>query len=150
MLPLTKILCPIDFSEPSYQALEVANELALHFSAELILAHAVQPLPVMMGADPAAGMAASGFDVSGYEKWRDDSAAELLTQAVQERVSEDVDQQTALLTGRAAEEIVALADRQKVDLIVIATHGRSGWRRVVFGSVAESVVRTASCAVLTI
>ena len=44
MLPFKKILCPTDFTEPSYEALRVANELALHFSAELLLIHVVNPI----------------------------------------------------------------------------------------------------------
>jgi nucleotide-binding universal stress UspA family protein len=50
----------------------------------------------------------------------------------------------------AAHEIVRLANEHAVDLIVIATHGETGWRRLVFGSVAEKVVRLAECPVLTI
>ena len=47
MLPITKILWPTDFSEPSYEALKVADEMALHFSAELIITHVVTPIPVI-------------------------------------------------------------------------------------------------------
>jgi universal stress protein A len=53
-------------------------------------------------------------------------------------------------TGRAAEEILRIAAAEHMDLIVIASHGESGWRRLVFGSVAEKVVRHAPCPVLTI
>jgi nucleotide-binding universal stress UspA family protein len=53
-------------------------------------------------------------------------------------------------TGEAAPEILRMAQKEQVDLIVIATHGLTGWRRLVFGSVAEKVVRQASCPVLTI
>ena len=51
--------------------------------------------------------------------------------------------------GDAASEIVRIAEKENVDMIVIATHGMAGWRRVVFGSVAERVVRLAKCPVRT-
>ena len=53
-------------------------------------------------------------------------------------------------TGEAAPEILRIAQKEHVDLIVIASHGLTGWRRLVFGSVAEKVVRQATCPVLTI
>jgi universal stress protein A len=53
-------------------------------------------------------------------------------------------------TGEAAPEILRIAQQEHVDLIVIASHGRTGWRRLVHGSVAEKVVRQATCPVLTI
>jgi nucleotide-binding universal stress UspA family protein len=52
--------------------------------------------------------------------------------------------------GEAADEIIRISEETKADLVVIATHGQTGWRRLVFGSVAEKVVRLAPCPVLTI
>ena len=56
---------------------------------------------------------------------------------------------TIVVHRDAASEIVRIAEKENVDMIVIATHGMTGWRRVVFGSVAEKVVRLAKCLVLT-
>ena len=53
MLPLRKILCPTDFSEPSFEALKVVNELAVHFSAEIYLVYVVAPIPRLSGSPPA-------------------------------------------------------------------------------------------------
>jgi nucleotide-binding universal stress UspA family protein len=55
-----------------------------------------------------------------------------------------------IVLGGAADEIIRIGEKEKVDLIVIATHGQTGWRHLVFGSVAERVVRLAPCPVLTI
>jgi nucleotide-binding universal stress UspA family protein len=150
MLPWKKILCPTDFSEPSFRSLEVANEIALHFGSELILVHTIRPVPVLAGTDPAAGVAASGFDVGDYQERMKILAEEMLAREASERITEDVVSRTEVLRGKPAEEIVAFAEQDGVDAIVIATHGRSGWRRFVFGSVAEKVVRFATCPVLTI
>jgi nucleotide-binding universal stress UspA family protein len=57
---------------------------------------------------------------------------------------------TIVTHGDPASEIVKIAKQKSVDIIVIATHGNTGWRRLAFGSVAEKVVRTATCPVLTI
>jgi universal stress protein A len=69
---------------------------------------------------------------------------------VTQKVSPEVRTLATVVTGDPAPEIVRLAEQEVVDLIVIATHGQSGWRHFVFGSVAEKVVRLAPCPVLTI
>jgi len=80
----------------------------------------------------------------------DAHAAELLDKTVRERVSEEVSCRTKIIHEEAASGVLDLAEEEKADLIVIATHGRSGWRRFLFGSVAAKVVRYAVCPVLTI
>ena len=62
----------------------------------------------------------------------------------------EIQVRTLVILGRPAHEIVALAEQEKADIIVMATQGESGWQRFVFGSVAEKVVRHADCPVLTI
>jgi nucleotide-binding universal stress UspA family protein len=57
---------------------------------------------------------------------------------------------TRVITGKPSYEIVNLADEESADMIVIATHGESGWQKFLFGSVTEKVIRMASCPVLTI
>jgi len=145
MLPIEKILCPTDFSEPSYEALKAADELALHFSAEMLLVHVVSPLPVL-----AAGETAPTFDVASYQQEMEIDAKKSLDRITRERISTKVRSQNKIILGNAADEIVRVANDEDMDLIVIATHGLTGWRRLVFGSVAEKVVRFADCPVLTI
>jgi nucleotide-binding universal stress UspA family protein len=69
---------------------------------------------------------------------------------VRERISDEVKVRTMVKLGSAADQIANTAATEKSDLIVIATHGLTGWRRFVFGSVTEKVVRLAECPVLTI
>jgi nucleotide-binding universal stress UspA family protein len=145
MLPFKKILCPTDFSEPSFTALKRAEELARHFAAELIVAHVIPPVPGPHSfPDPQADF---NFDVPLYQQELAVRAEQMLKDLVSHHKVETRDLVT---TGEAAPEILRIAQEEHVDLIVIASHGLTGWRRLVFGSVAEKVVRQATCPVLTI
>ncbi len=148
MLPFKRILCPTDFSEPALVALKRAEELARHFSAELIVAHAI---PDVSGShsfpDPQAEF---NSDVPLYEQELGIYAENLLKDLVSQQLAPEVRTRDMVTTGEAAPEILRIAAAEHVDLIVIASHGETGWRRLVFGSVAEQVVRHSPCPVLTI
>jgi nucleotide-binding universal stress UspA family protein len=144
MLPFKRILCPTDFSEPAEAAFEAAAELTQQFESELFFVHVVGSVPVT--PTPAS----TTFNVPGYQQELVNSAKESLDRLVDTMEKEKVRVRPVVRQGEAADEIIAFAEEEKVDLIVIATHGRTGWRRFMFGSVAEKVVRLASCPVLTI
>ena len=74
----------------------------------------------------------------------------LWDQIAKERISREVKSRNIVILGNAADEITRIAESENADIIVIATHGWTGWRRFIFGSVAEKVVRTSCCPVLTI
>jgi nucleotide-binding universal stress UspA family protein len=145
MLPITKILWPTDFSEPSYEALKVADEMALHFSAELIITHVVTPIPVIpIHDDPTS------FNLPMYEKEMEASAEKSLDRISREKVSQAVNRRFKVIYGDPATQIVRVATDETVDLIVIATHGLTGWRKFMFGSVTEKVIRMSPHPVLSI
>jgi nucleotide-binding universal stress UspA family protein len=145
MLPFKKILCPTDFSEPAFVALKRAEELARHFDAELIVAHVIPPLPgPHLFPDPQASF---NFDLPLYQQELAIKAEQMLKDLVSHH---KVETRNLVTTGEAAPEILRIAHQEHADLIVIASHGLRGWRRLVFGSVAEEVVRQAACPVLTI
>ena len=73
-----------------------------------------------------------------------------MTNLISEKIPKALQTQSIVLQGKPADEIVKLADEKNADLIVIATHGESGWQRFLFGSVTEKVVRTTSRPVLTV
>jgi universal stress protein A len=148
MLPFKRILCPTDFSEPALTALHRAEELARHFGAELLVAHVIPPMPGPH-AFPDPQMV-STFNVSLYQQELAIYAEKMLKDLVSHQVSPEVRSRDLVTTGEAAPEILRIAQAEHVDLIVIASHGLTGWRRLVFGSVAEKVVRQAPCPVLTI
>jgi nucleotide-binding universal stress UspA family protein len=148
MLPFKRIVCPTDFSEPALTALKGAAELARHFGAELIVVHVIPPVPgPLVAADPPV---ATGFDVALYQQELAGYAEKMLKELVSHLVSPEVRTRDRVTTGEAAPEILRAAAQERADLIVIATHGLTGWRHLVFGSVAEKVVRQAPCPVLTI
>jgi universal stress protein A len=144
MFPLKKILCPTDFSEPSLVALGAAAELARSSGAEIILIHAVSPLP----ASPHPG-AVHAFDTAAYLQEMLTYGRESIQRLIKEQIPENVPARSIVLAGNPSDEITRVAEEEKVDMIAIATHGLTGWRRFVFGSVAERVVRLSPCPVLT-
>ncbi|RJP65894.1 MAG: universal stress protein [Candidatus Abyssobacteria bacterium SURF_17] len=150
MLPLKKILCPTDFSEASYEGLKAANELALHFSAELSIVHVIPPIPTPVGLSPVGPAAPASFNVPSYQKELEESSTRTLREVVEQRVSKNLSVKRTIVHGSAAQEIVRVADEEGIDLIVIASHGQTGWRRIMYGSVAEKVVRLAQRPVLAV
>jgi universal stress protein A len=132
-----RILCPIDFDGNSLDALRLARRIAEQDRATLYLLHVV-PLqdPLVMSA-PAITQ-------------RDEKYARTELQKVSNAELAGVDRQVLLRFGHPAEEIVAAATETKADLLVMATHGRTGVSHFILGSVAEKVVRESPCPVLTV
>lgn len=142
MLPLKTILCPLDFSEASLDALRAAVEYAAHFDAELHLMHVpslAPPFPADFAAVPGA-----------TDEERTAQASEKLRQIAETQVPPHVRRTLFIQMGHAANEISAYADDIAADLVVISTHGVGGWRHLAFGSVAESIIRSTTRPVLTI
>jgi len=144
MLPFKRILCPTDFSEPACRAIKAAGELAETFSADLILVHVVGAIPAL---DTPTGMV--GFDVSAYQSELTDSAEKSLKDRTK-HIPESVSVRTMVVHGEPAHEINCVAKEEDCDLIVVSTHGETGWRHRIFGSVTEKIIRHAECSVLTI
>jgi nucleotide-binding universal stress UspA family protein len=151
MLPIRKILGSTDFSIAGYPAVVTAGELADHFGAELVLVHVVLPAPRTPLVPPdRIAMLPSRSEIERYERDQKSQCLEELKRLVVDRLPKGLSCRALVTIGSAAEEIVRLAEEEGVDLIVIATHGRTGWRHVAFGSVAEKVVRTAARPVLVV
>jgi nucleotide-binding universal stress UspA family protein len=144
MLPIKKIVCPTDFSDPSYEGLKVAREFAEHFSAELILVNVIFPGPIV------PGIVEPGFHIPAALEAMQETAEKSLQDLTRKKMLENIPVRTLVISGKPAYEIVDLADKEKADIIVIATHGESGWQKFLFGSVTEKVIRMASCPVLTV
>jgi universal stress protein A len=151
MLPIRKILGSTDFSLAGYPAVLAASELAGHFGAELVLLHVVQPAPaVPFVPSERMVMLPGGPETEKYERDEQNRSLVELNRLVVERLPKGISCRTLVRVGSAADEIVRLSESEDVDLIVIATHGRTGWRHLAFGSVAEKVVRTAVRPVLVV
>jgi nucleotide-binding universal stress UspA family protein len=131
----TRILVPIDFSGTSGAALDYARTLAARFNARLHLLHVLEnDFMRPMAADPQT------IETGALRQLRD-----LLTIEDRHRGAEVV----VLKSDAVADEIVSYARLNGIDLIVMGTHGRSGLAHLLKGSIAERVVRTAPCIVLT-
>ncbi|MFP3868379.1 MAG: universal stress protein [Desulfobacteraceae bacterium] len=151
MLPVGKIVYPTDFSDPSLEALKIANELALHFSALLCVVHVIPSVPVFSPAPiPPSPPTVPQFDVHLYQQELREHSSKALEDFIEAHIPSEVTVKTIIATGNAADQIVRVAETENCDLIVIATHGRTGWSRFLLGSVAERVVRNAPCPVLSI
>lgn len=141
MFKVTNILVPTDFSEYSLFALDEATHLAGQFGANIHLLHVVED-------DVAETFSDYPFGTQ--------TVREHMTQRAHMKLGEIQHryEKFAIFAhiryGAAAREIVGCADAMGIDIIAIATHGRSGLARLFLGSVAEEVVRTAHCPVMTV
>ena len=146
MLPLKRILCPTDFSDFSYGAIEKGAGLARQFGAELCLVHVTQLIQPIQGMSPYVGH--DGFAAPEYQQAVREGAERELDKIVAQHHLSGIRVRYVIRRGSAAEEIVSAADEEKADFIILPTHGLTGWRSHIFGSVAEKVLRLARCPVL--
>jgi nucleotide-binding universal stress UspA family protein len=140
--PIDRVVAPVDLSEQSALVRDHAAALATVYGASLDLLHVVEEaaFPTAYGVDP---LTPAQPDVQ-------DRAREAL-----ESLAADLDDfpnlvNTHVLAGYAARDIVDFADEHAADLLVMATHGRTGLQRFLIGSVTEKVVRSAPCPVFTV
>jgi universal stress protein A len=138
-----RIVCPVDFSDCSAEALGVAGDLARQSEATLILVN-VYSAPSLASSEAALVLP----DI--LERLTADSENALAKWCADARARGVKAVETHALCGVAWNEIVRLAVAREADLIVMGTHGRSGLKHVVLGSVAEKVVRHAPCSVLIV
>ena len=141
-MDIRQILAPTDFSEYSKQAVVSAYELAQTFGAKLLLLHVVEPLDYPMRSYPH--LVTTTLDYLQRQAHLD------LAQMLPEAQDVKVEVTRRVVVGPPYCEIVEVARAEQADLIVMATHGRTGLSHLVMGSVAERVVRMAPCPVLTI
>lgn len=142
---LRNILCPTDFSEFSARALRHAMALARRFEAKLTVLHVI-PYPLAYGGDmpylPSPPLVENG----SYTKEAEAELHQFVQPAILDRVAIDLE----IRQGMPWREIRAAAGDLGADLLVMGTHGRGGFERFILGSVAEKVLHSASCPVLTV
>jgi nucleotide-binding universal stress UspA family protein len=144
MPELRRILCPTDFSEFSDLAFRYAQSLARHYRAKLFVQHVVE-----LWRHPEAAFAPARH----YEEFWEyllHKGDEDLQRFAKTNADNGIQPERMVGQGMAADSILALADAEKVDLIVMGTHGRRGFDRLMVGSVTERVLRKASCPVLAV
>lgn len=145
-----KILVPIDFSNYSLEALRAAIDIVKNRNAKLSVLHVVpDPSPPY---DYDYEPESTPFPYIPIQQFRDDlqKSAESKMKVMLAEVGHDVDIQSFIVMGNAAEEVLNFSETGQYDLVVMATHGRTGVQRFLVGSVTEQVIRHSQCPVLAI
>lgn len=135
-----RVLVPTDFSDESQCALDYARSIARLYQSQLFLVHVDEPANLI--EPPEAAWA--------NEERIEKKLAEELEQAGAALRSEGFQVHAFSVTGTIQDEIASVVKANKIDLVVIGTHGRRGWARFFFGSDAETVVRHVCCPVLVL
>ena len=133
-------MAAVDFSPPSRRAFDAAVRLAGDLGASLVLVHAFEPMP-KAGARGPVGQAKAEIDVAEWEELCETWAAE---------ARKSVDVETVAREGKPADVIHEVAAERKATLVVVGSHGRTGVKRAVLGSVAEAVVRRSKVPVVVV
>ena len=145
-MSIKRVLVPVDFSAASLQTLDYAVKLGRPFKAELVVLFVVEPIYAVTPGD-LYGATAELTALIDEQRRAGKEQLRKLEERIQKRYPKA---RCVLQTGRAHQAIVDSARRLKADLIVMATHGRTGISHLLMGSVAEKVVRMAACPVLTL
>jgi nucleotide-binding universal stress UspA family protein len=136
-----KILLPLDFSPSSHASLAMAADLALHFHAELFLVNVIPMFPTTSLPD----LVPEGKFIQ-EERTFAENRLKKCQEALQAR---GVKSTSSIEVGNdVAGSILETIEREDIDLIVISTHGISGWHPLVFGSIAEKVIKLVQCPLL--
>jgi nucleotide-binding universal stress UspA family protein len=138
---LKRILVATDFSEFSEKPLHHAVAIARRYGAKLYLAHVVSSAGFPLAGPPL-------METASQAAWRD--ARQLECTLVRNGALAGISHDVIVRRGRVWEQLENVVEQERVELIVIGTHGRTGLRKIVLGSVAEDIFRHASCPVLTV
>jgi len=145
-MEIHSILLPTDFSDCANYALSYAASLAHTFGASIICVNVIEPIVPTVGY---SGLT-EPLPIADITEQLEDSAERELPKLAECDECAGLNIEELVVHGDAASEIVRVAKDRQVDLIVIASHGRTGLGRILFGSTAEAVVRHASCPVLVV
>jgi nucleotide-binding universal stress UspA family protein len=143
------VLVPHDFSGSANHAAAIARDQVKRYDGRIVLLHVVE-LPSQFGPDTTLILPSSTDTPIGMREYAVRSAIEHLEDIADRLIAEGVPTTAFVRVGHAVDEINRFAIEQAVDTIVMGTHGRTGLRHLVAGSVTERIVRTANVPVLTI
>lgn len=144
-MQLKSILCPVDFSEFSAAAYQYALSLAEYYQARLICLHIVE-----LWKYPFADYAAHEADYAKFAKALNEGGEVQLHQFVQKYSGHGIQPELVVHQGNASDCTLWFAQKESMEVIVMGTHGRRGFDRLVLGSTADRVIRKAVCPVLVV
>jgi nucleotide-binding universal stress UspA family protein len=144
-IQLERILCPVDFSEFSVAAYAHASSVARQYGAKLFVQHVVE-----VWRHPSASFSVAVDLYDQFVRALVAKGEEELRVFLKNHAKNEIHPECVIHDGLAADRILSLADEQAMDLIVMGTHGRRGFDRLMLGSVTERVLRRARCPVLAV
>lgn len=144
MIHLKKILIPTDLSEHSLAGFEHALSFGLLYGSKVYVLYVASTAPPMMTLHGVEG------DVELQSTRPEETGVKKLNQFIADHIGADRKVISVVRSGVAEEEIIRFAEEENVDLIVLATHGWTGMKHILVGSVAEKLVRHSTIPVLTV
>ena len=144
-MQLKSILCPVDFSEFSAAAYQHALSLAEHYKAKIVALHVVE-----LWKYPFAEYAAYQADYAKFSSALTEGGEVRLQRFVKEYSTGGVQPQLVIHQGNAPRCILSVAQKENMEVIVMGTHGRRGFDRLVLGSTTDRIIRKAACPVLVV
>lgn len=152
-----RLLVPLDGSRLGSRAVRYATEIAQHFSAEVILLHVIESaIPISAPIDAMSSIQSPpSTEIAARVAFEADKrnaahAKQYLSRKVRAMKSQDIQASYQVVVGHPAQSIMEFTDNEKIDLVVMTTHGRSGLGRAVMGSVADEVIRDSGLPILVI
>lgn len=142
MISLAKLVCTVDFSSTSRLAFDYAATLAQKFSAELVVLHVIEEVPLLT--------AYAGHAEVDELRHAEDSARTQLAAWLQSAGSEGIKIRVEISRGMTEDSIVEFCEREKTDMLIMGTHGRRFLDAALFGSVTHRVIRRVPCPVLLV
>ncbi|HEX2922648.1 MAG TPA: universal stress protein [Chloroflexota bacterium] len=144
------LLVPLDGSKLAEDALPHAEAIARRFQSNITLFQVAPVVPIPPSVDPMTGTGNEAIVALEASETAELEARQYLKEVASRPILEGIAVTQEVTRGKAAREIVQRANKRDIDLIVMSTHGRSGLGRLVFGSVAEAVLRESGTPILLI
>ncbi len=144
MFTVKKILFPVDFTMNMEKIIPIVKDMVKAFDAKLYVIHVIRSAEEFVGFEMGTAWYAA------LEKDLMDGAEKSMRRLVTEQLDDIDGVETQIAVGDVVDEILDYTKKQGIDLIIIGTHGRKGLEKVMFGSVAEGIIKEAPCPVLTV
>jgi nucleotide-binding universal stress UspA family protein len=150
-----RLLVPLDGSRFASRALRYATEVAQRFGAEVVLIEVIKAATSVIDAGAPVGVSPVGSEIAVQAALEADKrnaarAKRYLSGKVRTMRSRHIQSSYQVLLGDTAHSIIEFSEKENIDLVVMTTHGKSGLRRAVMGSVADVVIRESGKPVLVI
>jgi len=150
-----RLLVPLDGSRFGLRALSYATEVARRFEAEIILLQVIKPTTPVISQGPQGEASPVGSEIALKSAAEEDArnavrAKRYLSSKVRGIISQGMAGSYSVVVGDPSQSIISFSHKERIDLIVMSTHGKSGLKRAIMGSVADSVIRESGKPVLVI